>query len=330
MSKGTIIPVASGKGGVGKSFLTANLAIALAEKRHHTLVVDLDLGGSNLHSFLGLSNRHPGIGDYLKKRVSTLEDLIVPTGIANLEFIAGQGRTPFLANAPYAQKMRLIRSLQRLQARYIFLDLGAGTSFNTLDFFRMVPRGLMITTPDNPSIMGMLGFLKHCCLRILVRSAGMNPPVRECLESLFSRPVGENAPLTATSILKAVQEVDPEAVKAMARSLETLRPRIIMNMGLHPDELRLASGIDRGLKNILSLEVDHFGFVPEDPRVRESVREGKRYLPENRERTAAVAVEKIAERILRYWDRTIPESARRIHAHALTLFSSPAEAPMAR
>jgi flagellar biosynthesis protein FlhG len=60
-----IIPIASGKGGVGKSFLTANLAMALAAMGHRVIAVDLDLGGSNLHTFLGLANRYPGIGDFI-------------------------------------------------------------------------------------------------------------------------------------------------------------------------------------------------------------------------------------------------------------------------
>ena len=71
-SKSTIIPICSGKGGVGKSLVCANLAIATAQKGHSTIVIDLDLGGGNLHSFLGLPNTHPGIGDYLKARILPL------------------------------------------------------------------------------------------------------------------------------------------------------------------------------------------------------------------------------------------------------------------
>jgi len=58
----TIIPVAGGKGGVGKSFVTGNLAVALARRGHRTIAVDPDLGNSNLHSLLVLENRYPGWG----------------------------------------------------------------------------------------------------------------------------------------------------------------------------------------------------------------------------------------------------------------------------
>ena len=63
-----IIPIAGGKGGVGKSLLTANLAIALSRMGRRTIAVDLDLGGANLHHFLGVANKYPGIGDFLVAR----------------------------------------------------------------------------------------------------------------------------------------------------------------------------------------------------------------------------------------------------------------------
>ena len=103
-SQPIIVPIAGGKGGVGKSFLTANLAAALAEMGHRTIAVDADLGASNLHSFLGLPNEYPGIGDFLKARTAELDEMLVPTTIPNLHFLPGEGRTPFMANIPHAQK----------------------------------------------------------------------------------------------------------------------------------------------------------------------------------------------------------------------------------
>ena len=112
----------------------------------------MDLGGANLHSFMGLSNRFPGIGDFLKARRAELEEMLIPTENPNLQFLAGDGMTPFMANIPYAQKIRLISRIIKLQAEYILLDLGAGTSFNTLDFFRLSRHGLVVTTPEYPAV----------------------------------------------------------------------------------------------------------------------------------------------------------------------------------
>ena len=74
---------------MGKTQIAANLAIALAQAGKSTVVVDLDLGGSNLHSHLGLPNRHAGLGDYLRVRTADLKDLLVETSVDGLRFIPG-------------------------------------------------------------------------------------------------------------------------------------------------------------------------------------------------------------------------------------------------
>ncbi len=58
--KTQIIPIASGKGGVGKSLISANISIGLAMMGYSTVVIDLDFGGSNLYTYLGFSNKHLG------------------------------------------------------------------------------------------------------------------------------------------------------------------------------------------------------------------------------------------------------------------------------
>lgn len=108
MKQSTIIPIASGKGGVGKSFLCANLAVALAQMGHQTLAIDLDLGGSNLHSFLGLPNDNPGVGDFLKAREKPLCELSVQTKVDHLKFIAGDGLAPFMANITHGEKTQTV------------------------------------------------------------------------------------------------------------------------------------------------------------------------------------------------------------------------------
>ena len=113
----TIIPVAGGMGGVGKWFVAANLGTALAKRRHSTILVDLDLGNSNLHILLGIENRHPGVCEFLQKATDQpLANLVVPTGVPNLRFLPGDGRMPFVANITHSQKKTLPRALGELPA----------------------------------------------------------------------------------------------------------------------------------------------------------------------------------------------------------------------
>jgi flagellar biosynthesis protein FlhG len=316
-----IIPIASGKGGVGKTFLTANLAFALAEMGHQTLAVDMDLGGSNLHSFLGFSNRFPGIGDFLKARSAELEEMLVPTEAPNLQFLAGDGMTPFMANIPYAQKIRLISRIVKLPAEYILLDLGAGTSFNTLDFFRLSHHGFVITTPEYPAIMSMLAFLKHFLLRVIEGNFTTNYRIREILHLLYKQPMNGQQSIIIT-VLSKIAAADAEAGEIVKAVFHDYRPRVIFNMGGHPDEVKIAEQIDYSLKNILSIEADYFGFVFDDPTIRESIRKRTAFFPNYREGVASESITRIAERIVKFWDRPVKNSARHVLSHVHELYAS--------
>jgi len=317
MKKTTIIPIASGKGGAGKSFLTANLAIALAQMGHPTIAVDLDLGGSNLYSFLGLKNHFPGIGDFLKARIADLPELLVPTGTANLKFLAGDGRTPFLANIPYAQKIRLISHIIKLPGEYILLDLGAGSSFNTLDFFRLSPHGFIITTTEYPSIMNMMSFLKYFILRVIEGNFSKNQKIRELLYLHYNQSMA-NKQTSIESLTSEVLSIDNEVAEKILELCRRYRPRVVFNRGEHPDEMRIAKNINTSLKNILSLKADYFGFIFEDSCVRESIRKRIPLMSSYRESLAAENISKIARRIVKFWDHQIENSDELVYNQALS------------
>jgi len=306
-----IIPVAAGKGGVGKSLLSANLSIALAPAGHRTLALDLDLGGSNLHHFLGVNNQFPGIGDFLKARRAELVDLIVPTSIPKLNFIPGDGKTPFMANIAYTQKLKLIRRIEKLPAEYIILDLGAGSAFNTLDFFGLGKHGITVTTPDYPAIISMLGFLKSFLLRAIGRNIVKNRSASRRLKELLSNPIENQAPSIETLKKELVRE-EPEVEALISKTYRECRPRIIFNRGTGPDDSKMASQISSSLHNILNIEADYFGFIFEDRQVNRSVRKRVPLLTSFPDSLAAQSIVRVADRIVKYWDTSIPNSAELI------------------
>ena len=143
----SIVPVASGKGGVGKTILTVNLAVTLAKRGKTVILMDLDLGSSNLHTCLGIKNRFPGIGDYILDNSRSLESLIIETDIPRLYFIPGDALVPGSANLSYFKKKKLLKETESLIADYVFMDLAAGSAYNTIDFFLSSSSGLIITHP---------------------------------------------------------------------------------------------------------------------------------------------------------------------------------------
>jgi flagellar biosynthesis protein FlhG len=142
-----IWPIGGGKGGSGKSFLTSSLGRISAGLGKKTLVIDLDLGAANLHTLVGVPHPQKSFSDFIRRRIVQLEDTVVETPFENLFLISGAHDHFDIANLPHEQKAKTLRAIMKLNYDCILLDLGAGTSFNTLDFFLVSQNGIFITTP---------------------------------------------------------------------------------------------------------------------------------------------------------------------------------------
>ena len=154
------IGVGGGKGGVGKSVLAANLAVASAELGFRTVLVDCDLGAANQHTLFGIDRPVSTLQTFLEREVSSLEEVTAATGVARLFLIPGVGAVPGAANLPHARKLKVLRHLSKLDADVVILDVGAGVSFNTLDFYELADLRLVVTTPQLPSLQNAYCFLK--------------------------------------------------------------------------------------------------------------------------------------------------------------------------
>mgnify|MGYP003617274944 FL=1 len=152
--------VGGGKGGVGKSLVTANLSICLALMGYKVVAIDLDLGGANLHTCLGVPIPEKTLSDYLSKKVPSLGHLLTSTPITNLSIISGAQDDVGIANLKQIQKTKILSSIVDLDADFILLDLGAGTSFNTLDFFIAADQGILTALPEPTSIENTYRFIR--------------------------------------------------------------------------------------------------------------------------------------------------------------------------
>lgn len=313
--KPTIIPIAGGKGGIGKSVILSGLAISLAKMGYPTVAVDLDLGGSNLHTMLGHQNRYPAIGDFLMKKDKDLSDYLVETDWPALQFIAGDGRTPFMANLNSGHKAKLLRQLQQLPARYVLLDLGAGTSYNTLDFFRIAPVGLVVTTPERPALMNMLTFLKNVLFRNIERQFRQHPTISKRLQEMFAEPITAEK-ITVERIRDEVESFEKGASRKVDRICKAFKPRIIINIAQHPNDLDLLNNVAVVLRDILSVEIVQFGFIFDDPTVRTAIREGVPLLEYAPDCHAAKGIDHLAVRIARMWDAPLLHSDERLKKYA--------------
>lgn len=311
----TIIPIAGGKGGVGKSFVTANLAVALARRGHRTIAVDLDLGNSNLHTLLGLENRYPGVGEYLRGTVKCAPtELIVETSVPGLGFIPGDGRMPFMANITYNQKLTIFRLLKALPARYILLDLSAGTAYNTLDLFQIGKSGIVVTTPEHPALMSTLVFVKNLVLRAIdqkLRRSSLKDRLNEMYKQSVNHPV-----FTVEKFRRDLAQEEPDAARAIDRICRSIRPRFVYNMVENLKDTEIFTNIDRTCAEVLSIHCDHIGLIPYDPRVRQFLKEPGIFLIDGPKSATTEMIDRLGHRVVHLWDTPLDGSAEVLAEHA--------------
>lgn len=260
-----IIPIASGKGGVGKSLVAANLAVALAESGKKVVLADLDLGGSNLHLILGLRAIPVGIGTYFNSPSMDFQEIIVDTEVENLRFIPGDSEIPGMANLKPLQKKSLIRNLQSIKdADFLILDLGAGTSANTVDFFLISSRGIIITTPTLTATLNAYFFLKNAVFRILESSFVKGGWAESEFRKLTSGAGGGLQKLYIPKLLDKMAKEDPESFRNFNKASEHFQPRFIFNMLEDPKDVEKGNKVRRSCREYLGVDLEHLGVIYRD------------------------------------------------------------------
>jgi len=258
-----VLPVASGKGGVGKSLVAANLAVALSQAGKRVILVDMDLGASNLHLLLGISGVRKGIGTYLSSNSGSLEELIVETDYSGLRFIPGDAEIPGMAAIKSQQKSGLIRRMMDLKADYLIVDLGAGSGNTVMDCFLSSGQGIIVTAPTLTATLNAYLFLKNAVFRILSSSLRKSSPGQAYLDSLRK----DGAALQKVYIPKllgTIREMDREGYEEYRRKISGFHPQLILNLLDDPADAQKASKIRRSCKEYLDIDVEHLGIIYRD------------------------------------------------------------------
>lgn len=265
-----ILPIASGKGGVGKSVLVANLGISLASFGQRTVLVDLDLGGSNLHTYLGMKNRNLGIGNFISDKSVSFQDIRVRSPYPNLDFVPGDVLVTGAANLSHGQKRSVISNIEKMDADYILLDLGSGSHFNTLDFFLMSNSGLLVSTPQAPAILNAYGFLKNAVFRLIQQTLASHKGATRYLNDVLRDKQPNSTPGIA-QILEGVGKVSRRSEQEAREALGQLRPSIVVSMGDRPEDMEIVQSLRTLIETKLEVNPICLGFLYFDYIVREAV-----------------------------------------------------------
>jgi len=290
-----IVAVVGPKGGVGKTTISANLAISISRLGKKVVVVDLDLGASNLNSYLGIRNSKYTLDDFILNKVNSLQDIVLETGFENMGFICG-GNIPGIANLHYSKKMKLIRNLSLLECDYVLLDLGAGASFNVVDFAIIAKESLLVTTPEVPSIINTYVFLKTLVFRRL-EFAFKQFKNQQLLDLLAqAKDIEKNPHLKKMeNIIKAVELIDGKASELILKLLARLKPALVLNRIRSDRDLKSGTAIQNLTKEYIGIECSKVLSVQEDASVGYAMARMKPAVLENPGSIFAKDITKIAK-----------------------------------
>ena len=287
-----------GKGGIGKSFLVANLATVAARSGRRVIVIDADLGGANLHTILGVrSAERLNLSDYIAERIEDLEKAALETSIPGLRLIAGALGHTGTAETNHEQRAQLVARVRELKADLVLFDLAAGTDRFTIDFFLEADESVLVTTPEPTAVENAYSFLRAAFFRKLSQ-AMRTSPVRELVRTAMDQR-NERGIRTPSDLLREVDALDQEERERFERMLDDFRPRLIVNQVRSPDEVKLGFSVRSVCRKYFGLDLDYVGYINYDDYVWRSVRERRPIVLAYPQADGALYVRQILKKMLR-------------------------------
>lgn len=290
-----ILVVGGGKGGVGKTCFSANIAVEIAQKGWRVVVVDADLSCSNLETVLGQHAEKRLDDFFLQRGGKNLSDVITQTNYPNLGIVSGTSGLLHVANPKFQQKAALIRELKRLDADLVVLDLAAGAHYNTLDFFLVTDtNGVLVVTPEKTSIDNAFKFLRSALFRKIERFY-KSPEVAMLLR--------RNE--TLREFIKCIRETEAfdldlrrRLCGEMVALARTVKPKIVVNRVRTEYEGHTTANIlMRSVKEHLMIEPEYIGHIVFDNIVPEAVNAGVPFVMSHPRLKVSSCVSEIAHKL---------------------------------
>ncbi len=187
--KTRIITIASGKGGVGKTNLSVNLAIAYAKTGKRVIVMDADLGLANVNIMLNIIPKF-NLYHVIRKQKS-MREIILDTDFG-IQILAGASGFSKIANLTEEERQNFITELYTLSsADIIIIDTSAGVSSNVLSFIAAADDAIIITTPEPTAITDAYGIIKIIATEVENLNIGLKLVVNRVKNVTEGRKIAE-------------------------------------------------------------------------------------------------------------------------------------------
>lgn len=275
MADRTVIAVGGGKGGVGKSFVSANLGVTIARSGKRVVLLDADLGGANLHTLFRILRPDMTVDDFIDGRVESLEDVALETSVPRLKLISGTCEVLGSADLAPAARRRLLEALATLDVDCLIIDVGAGTSAQTVDLFNAADTRLIVLTPELTSAQNAYGFLKVAVYRRFQQVLDRFPAAAALRAKL-----GDDAFKAASSLQKVesffslVGAEAPSLEHPLRLLLKEFNAKLVGNMLTRDADRNVLHALRRLISNFLDIQADVAAAFRSSSKVRASVNAG--------------------------------------------------------
>lgn len=295
-SQSRLYAFGGGKGGIGKTFLSSNFGIYLARKGRKTLVVDLDLGGANAHTYLGVSPSGPNLKDYFNEKVKSIKDVVVGTNASNLYVIKGLDDWSSSLKVSEDQVQQMIVDLKASGFDDVIFDLAAGTHKETIEIFLSCEEKIVITTPEPTSIENSYQFLKKSFHRTIIK-ASEELNCDKQIAKLLTHKERFNIK-TPAQLISFLEEREPHIGKVLKKRVYSISPKILINQARSYQDHLLSNSIGKICSQYFSMNCSGLGFINYDSAVWQSIRALKPFQVEQVKSNTSLELTHIYDRIL--------------------------------
>jgi len=288
--------IGGGKGGTGKTFITSAMGTYIAGKGKRVILIDIDIGGANLHSFLGISRPKKSLTDFFEAGAS-LNKLVVKTGIDNMFLITGDIHSLASDNIKFTQKLKLFRHIMKLNKHYVIIDLGGGSHNNTIDTFLMADKKIVILEPEITSVENMYHFVKNALfrkLRMSLREYGF----KDIVEQMWERREEYNIK-SLRELMDCIRDNFSYVGDIIDKELSDFKLYLILNKIRSSDDILIGSSMKSIFMKYLGVDTKFVGFVEYDDSVWRSIRQRRPFMLNYSLSRSAKEVEVFTENLLK-------------------------------
>jgi len=284
--------VASGKGGTGKTMLSASMAVHLADLGFKVVLVDADLGCANLHTCFGIENPKSTLSDFIERRTEHIEEVAIETGIERLRLISGALDPVDAAHIRYQQKRRIIRQLNTLEADVVILDIATGSTLTQVELFSASDIGSIVVLPEPSSVENAYRLLRMLYFFKIREIPGWKKFEKKLPSDLV------DSLISPVHFIRAIEEIDHKWAEKIFKRIESFTPGITINQVRTKEDRDLGPGMQMVARRFFNMDIPFLGAVEYDDCVWQAARHRKPVILDYPHSRPCRSIRKVTESML--------------------------------